>query len=485
MTGTIVNLAYEGKQVLGSNGGPRLNAWRAPHHNDDFWASNGWEALGLDALKTGIKNLHVKEVAKGVVQVSYDTVSQGADDFRFTRQTVYTVFGDGRIAVDESVEASEPTAILPRLGVRMALGKELDGLTWYGRGPHENYPDRKRGADLGVWTSKVSEQVLPYVQPMEYGNHEDTRWTALTRKDGSGVLFAAESGPFSMSALPHSDEELGKANFAHELPASSQTTLCLSWRTLGVGSAACGPKPLDKYIIHPVRSGQDLGQVGSEPLPARVAPALVSFGSDGKLVLSSATPGAMIGWAPTGTILQLYTGPVVVNAREFEVAVSKAGLLSPPVRVYSLAEAPVGFLSHEGWKIASVSSFEQGEGNPEHAIDGNPSTFWHTRYTPSEVPYPHFIDIDLGRTVRIQSVVYKQRTDMDNGRIKGYELYVSADGKDWGQPVVKGSFKNRNGRQFITPTQPVSARFIRLRALSSHNGQAFAAVAELDVVEAK
>ena len=91
---------------------------------------------------------------------------------------------------------------LARLGVRMLLDQRLDQFTYLGRGPMENYADRKRGFDVGLYTSTVREQMTPYAKPMECGNHEDVRWAALSgngsagpagpgrRRPAAGVRFA-------------------------------------------------------------------------------------------------------------------------------------------------------------------------------------------------------------------------------------------------------------------------------------------------------
>jgi beta-galactosidase len=122
-------------------------------------------------------------------------------------------------------------------------------LAYFGRGPSENYADRKRGSDVGRYTSSVRQQLTPYAKPMEAGNHEDVRWASL-RGAGLPALEARAEGAFmQVSALPYTDEQLAPPEYSVDLPASSATVLTLSARTLGVGSASCGPRPLDEYIV--------------------------------------------------------------------------------------------------------------------------------------------------------------------------------------------------------------------------------------------
>ena len=100
--------------------------------------------------------------------------------------------GDGTIIVNEKVTPTGPQnldqIVLPRIGVKMYVNKALDRVTYYGRGPYENYNDRMRGSFIGRYTSTVKEQLPPYVSPMEGGNHEDVRWWALTNAKGAGLI---------------------------------------------------------------------------------------------------------------------------------------------------------------------------------------------------------------------------------------------------------------------------------------------------------
>lgn len=140
---------------------------------------------------------------------------------------------------------------------------------------------------------------------------------------------------------------------------------------------------------------------------------------------------------------------------------------------------------HRGeWKIVSASSFEPGEGLPAHAIDGDPDTFWHTRWSGNEATYPHELVIDMGKSSRLAGIVYTARQDSENGRIAEYEVYLSQDGKEWGGPAAKGRLRNQTDPQTIRLKQSESARFLKLVALSEVRGRAWATVAELDVIPA-
>ena len=140
--------------------------------------------------------------------------------------------------------------MLARLGVRMFLNKGLNQFDYFGRGPMENYVDRKQGSDVGHYASSVSQQLTPYEKPMECGNHEDVRRANVTVANGTGIMIKKDTSLLQVSALPYSDEEMEKVEYKIDLPESSSTILCISAKTLGVGSNGCGPKPLQQCRVY-------------------------------------------------------------------------------------------------------------------------------------------------------------------------------------------------------------------------------------------
>ncbi len=119
--------------------------------------------------------------------------------------------------------------------------------------------------------------------------------------------------------------------------------------------------------------------------------------------------------------------------------------------------------------------------SPDLAIDGNPSTIWHTNWEPMAQP-PHRLTLDLKKPVRVRGLTYLPRQDMANGRIARFELYASVDGQGWGQPLASGQWPNDAVLKTIRLDEPVEARFVRLVALREVQGQPFAAVAEVDIL---
>jgi beta-galactosidase len=175
--------------------------------------------------------------------------AKGQGGFAVTHKATYTVFGDGSVSVDNDVRPEGPRTALARLGVRMLLDRRLDRFDFLGRGPVENYADRKRGFDVGLYGSSVTEQMTVYQKPMESGNHEDVRWVAVTGKGMPGLMVQAVSDVLQASALPYTDEQIMPIEYRVDLPRPTVTQLVVAAKTLGVGSNGCGPRPLDQYIV--------------------------------------------------------------------------------------------------------------------------------------------------------------------------------------------------------------------------------------------
>jgi hypothetical protein len=119
-----------------------------------------------------------------------------------------------------------------------------------------------------------------------------------------------------------------------------------------------------------------------------------------------------------------------------------------------------------------------------NAVDGNPETFWHTQWQDASPECPHEIIIQLGEPATLKGVTYLPRQDeSENGTIKDYELYLSDDGKDFGKPVKKGAFDSGKEKKTIS-FEPKKCGFIKLRALSEINGEAWTSAAEIGVIPA-
>jgi beta-galactosidase len=250
VSGTFSSLEKNGVNMLLRDGGPRLHLWRAPHRNDDMWADRSWVTSGLREMKWTTQSVAAEQKSSSSVIITIKLLGEGKNNFTVNHNVVYTISGDGSIKSENSFSSSNPQQVLARIGVRMFLNKQLDQVSYFGRGPMENYADRKRGFDVGIYKSTVKEQLTPYEKPMDCGNHEDVRWAKVTTASGNGIMAQSDSTLLQVSMLPYSDEEMDKVEYRIDLPQSSATVFCISHLTLGVGTAGCGPRPLPQYIVY-------------------------------------------------------------------------------------------------------------------------------------------------------------------------------------------------------------------------------------------
>ncbi|MBN1246341.1 MAG: DUF4981 domain-containing protein, partial [Anaerolineae bacterium] len=196
---------------------------------------------------------------------------------RFECEIVTTVYGSGDVTVDAHiVPASEGLPFLPRVGMQMTMPGGFETFTWYGRGPHESYVDRKEGAAVGVYTGSVDAQYVPYIVPEENGNKTDVRWVALTDEGGVGLL-AVGTPPLEVSAHHYTTADLTHATHTYELTRRAEITLNLDHGQSGLGSASCGPGRLEVYQLKP------------EEVRYRVRLRPFSVESDDPMALSKAT----------------------------------------------------------------------------------------------------------------------------------------------------------------------------------------------------
>ena len=250
--GTFSSLQNSGKELLENKGGPMLHLWRAPHRDDDMWAYWEWDKNGLKQLSWQVNAVSVKQVSGNQYSIQAELKGTGKNGFAVIHKVTYLIDGTGKITANNDVNFEGKSFSLARLGVRLFLDKSLDSTSYFARGPMENYADRKIGSDVGLYNASVNTLMTPYEKPMECGNHEDMRWISFLQ-NGKPVLTTSRVNELlQFSALPYSDEEMENVAYKIDLPRSTHTVLCLSAKTLGVGSNGCGPRPLEEYQVPPV-----------------------------------------------------------------------------------------------------------------------------------------------------------------------------------------------------------------------------------------
>lgn len=277
-TGSIASMKSGGKELLSSKNS--FNAWRAPLANETdewtFWSANKkhtvngygrfaateWYSAGLDKLNFFMESFSFDATGGNSVIIKVRTIEQlSTGNGSFRNLYTYTVSGDGSIRVAHSVipDGNMP-AWLPRIGTGWLLDKSLSNVEWFGRGPQENYPDRKSGYRTGLYRSTVTDMYEPYLIPQDYGLRCDNRWVRMTDNSGAGLEFSSVQH-FNFSVHPYTQENLTKALYTYQLHPADAITFNFDYATSGVGCTARAvfteyqvmPRRIDfTYIVKPV-----------------------------------------------------------------------------------------------------------------------------------------------------------------------------------------------------------------------------------------
>lgn len=508
-TGSIYNLTYGGEKVITDGNGPKLDALRAFTNNDN-WFYQPWFEHGLHNLVHTVKEVTV--VGKdNTFMVSYTVESQAPNgarikggtssgknsieeltdrqfdnnDFKFTTNQIWTVYQDGSIELQASITSNRSSLVLPRLGYVVKMPQQYADFTYYGRGPIDNYADRKTGQFIEQYTNTVAGEFVNFPKPQDMGNHEDVRWCALTNQAGKGAIFIA-TDRLSASALQYSALDLILASHPYQLPKANDTYLHLDCAVTGLGGNSCGqggPLVHDRVLADQHNMGFIIRPANKEKLtaianvaPAGEIPLSIIRDRAGRVELKSAKKDAVILYSLNGDKkANKYTTPIPMR----DGGTVKAWYEHDPRVNATMTFEKIESIRTE---VIYASSQESGDGDASNLTDNDPNTIWHTMYSVTVAKYPHWVDLDAGEVKEIKGFTYLPRQNGNNGNIKDYSIQVSMDGKEWGTPVKKGAFANNSKEKRVLFDKPVKARYIRFTALSSQNGQDFASGAELTIL---
>ena len=170
----------------------------------------------------------------------------------FMNEMVYCISPDGEIKIDHSITPSGKMPVwFPRIGTSWLLSQDLNHVEWLGRGPQENYPDRKTGYRIGRYHSTVEGMFEPYILPQDCGLRTDNKWVRLLGDDGIGLEMSA-SQPFNFNCYRYTTENLTKSIYTYQLVKSDDITFNFDYQTTGVGCTARGVfnryQTIPKYI---------------------------------------------------------------------------------------------------------------------------------------------------------------------------------------------------------------------------------------------
>ena len=244
LTGMWESLEHQGKALLERP--MELNIWRAPTDNDRYikslWLRSCYDRAYTRAYET-------KWEAVGDSIRIHTTLSLSAMTLQriLSGEITWTVNPAGEITMALDMAMDPEFTMLPRLGIRMFLPRQMEKVTYCGLGPMENYPDKCRAASHGQYETTVSDLHEDYLMPQENGAHGDCDYVIL--EGGNARLAVTGEKGFSFNASHYTQEELTEKQHSYELEECGSTVLCIDYAHTGIGSNSCGPGLREKYQL--------------------------------------------------------------------------------------------------------------------------------------------------------------------------------------------------------------------------------------------
>ncbi len=428
------NGLFGGKELL--KAGFKLNSFRAPSSNE--------VGLGCKWMEQGFNNFEpeLKEISKvengsfttlvewkgakfermdgfGSPEVTIRDLGENLRPVRFAVASRWTVGDDGSVACVAKIRPLGPKTDLARIGFAWIMAEKNAEVKWFGRGPFENYADRKSGAFVGLWEDCANNFYFPYARNENCGNREETYGFEV-----GAISVRTLGAPFAFEINPYTSRELIEYVHPPELPAPDKTHVGVYAATRGLGGASCGPGPMERDIIRTDRD-YDLA---------------------------------------------------------FTLNVAGGALTPRTMEAGALPELPERTLVG-GAKVFTCSSREPGEGEPEHLVDGDLDTIWHTQYGVTMGNFPHSVAIELPKKETIKGLrVWGRRNGGVNGRVKDCFVETSIDGKTWTK-CASMALANTEKAQEIRFEKPVEAKYYRFTALNNHYGNDYASMAEIETIK--
>lgn len=490
-SGTLYEYYYKGKKLTSS--ALRLSAFRLPTDNDGS-KTGTWDNMGIRKLNVKCNSSSFTKGDDGkTVNLTFVSTYTGTNGTKFDVSLNFVVCAEGTMMVNSFIRPSCEGTIIPKLGLRMEMPAEMENFTWFGRGPWDNYRDRKEACFPGIYKSTVTDQYEDYVKPQEHGTKQEVRWMALTNDEGTGLLFSCpdQMAGSAVHFRPEDNYTNGGTRAKHptQFKPCAQTIVNLDAATRGLGNNSCGPDVLDKYelraantsfrfFIIPLTKDVEMAKAARVDMPV-AQPVNCERMSNGRIKMSTATKNATIYYSIDGGEYKKYSTTITYNDPcKIKAYCTASNLIQSIEMEYSFDQ----YINRAVWKLVSVDS-QHGGNEATKAFDNNNTTFWHTEYTGSEPTCPHTLVVDMAKSYKVAAFTYLGRQDgSENGMVKDYDIYLSADGKTWGNPVVSGTFNKNKTLQTATLPTPKEGRYFKFVAKSEVNGRAWTSIAEIGIV---
>lgn len=250
--GNLCGIWKNGKNMLLDE--MHLSVWRAPTDNERHlktsWGlfednMSGWN---MNRSFDKCYEMSWEKMENGITVKKQGSLAGVSRSPFLKYQTVYHIDKAGVLHVRVSAEVNEKTIWLPRLGFELTLPYEMEDVSYYGKGPYENYQDMCHHVRVGKYNSTVSAEYVPYVKPQEHGNHTCVKYLKLSDAEKENVLEVAAEHEIEFGVSHYTQEELTEKKHHFELEESN-TNLRIDYKSSGIGSASCGPDLLEKYRL--------------------------------------------------------------------------------------------------------------------------------------------------------------------------------------------------------------------------------------------
>ncbi|WP_069659970.1 glycoside hydrolase family 2 TIM barrel-domain containing protein [Arcticibacter eurypsychrophilus] len=242
-TGLLTSLKYDKNEVIYNGKGLTLNWYRSINNDSRKYVEPDTRLISFTySPEREVKSITIRTVLEMSLKGDKTSILPYAVN--------YTIYAGGLINVEATIDNTNDAYHVPRLGLQISLIPSMEQVSWYGRGPHENYADRKSSAFFGIFSNTVDGMEEHYTRSQSMGNHEDIRWLSVSDENHTGIKITSVD-KLNFSALHYTDQELWNVvhDFQHNSIKKPETILSLDYMQRGIGNASCGPGPLKKYEL--------------------------------------------------------------------------------------------------------------------------------------------------------------------------------------------------------------------------------------------
>ena len=249
--GSLCSLVADGTEYLHEP--LTLTVWRSPTDNDRQ-IKKYWFEKGVDKARMLCHDCHVSEITENAVHVHADLIVSPPAQIPVARvEADYTVHANGGVTLDYQVKVrnlsrfKEKEVGLPRFGAELVLPAGFEQLSYFGRGPHGSYCDMRGATYLGEFSTTVTAHFHHHIRPQENLAHDETRWVALSDKQGNTLYALSLEKPISFNCAHYDARQLTDIRHDFKLTARKETVLNVDYKHNGIGSHSCGPKLPERY----------------------------------------------------------------------------------------------------------------------------------------------------------------------------------------------------------------------------------------------